>query len=596
MSFITKSALRTGIALSVAFLGGFSFVSAATAAPLEVTSIENVRVAALPGSTFENGLSWKFSITLPEDEPSVIIAFPNLVDGSKVVDIKDNARFTSLQGAAVVNGYDHDDDVWYQYSRFEIDPSQDLNPSFDGIQIQITADVKLSATSTPGSYSFEYIVASESIRTVDTVAPKIAPHAPVVVEATSANGAEVTFDLPVVTDNRDIDIIAKCSPISGSLFPLNSTTVECNAADAAGNPAETTYFEVTVVDTTAPVISAHSNITVEATTAAGAVATYSAPTATDTIDGNVAVTCSPISGSIFPIGNTTVNCSATDLSGNTAQSTFIVTVQDTTAPVATLLGPSERTILVGGDNGNYIDEKASGYDSVDGDLPVNNIRISITSSLPGVTALDIYTPATYYITFWFIDNAGNESNQVTRTVIVQDVPTVTHTITTTLTGNGGSVTPSALVNAPEGQNQSITIIPDAGYAISQLLVDGVSTAFFYNNETRNDFVGRPLDGNYTHTFSNVSSAHVITATFVAQSEEPLYQSLVRVIREELEAIEAARQRVESNPNIQSAIDEYQPVIDAGIAVRDNPSSTRRDVLDAVYDIFDGGFIFYGQIF
>jgi hypothetical protein len=38
------------------------------------------------------------------------------------------------------------------------------------------------------------------------------------------------------------------------------------------------------------------------------------------------VTCTPASGSTFPLGATTVTCSATDTAGNTGSSTFTVTV------------------------------------------------------------------------------------------------------------------------------------------------------------------------------------------------------------------------------------------------------------------------------
>ena len=38
------------------------------------------------------------------------------------------------------------------------------------------------------------------------------------------------------------------------------------------------------------------------------------------------VTCNPVSGSSFPVGTTTVNCSATDAHHNTAKGSFKVTV------------------------------------------------------------------------------------------------------------------------------------------------------------------------------------------------------------------------------------------------------------------------------
>ncbi|MEO8427403.1 MAG: HYR domain-containing protein [Verrucomicrobiota bacterium] len=50
--------------------------------------------------------------------------------------------------------------------------------------------------------------------------------------------------------------------------------------------------------------------------------------------GNVLLVCSPPSGSAFPIGTTTVTCTATDEAGNTAMCSFNVTVNDTELPVA----------------------------------------------------------------------------------------------------------------------------------------------------------------------------------------------------------------------------------------------------------------------
>ena len=90
----------------------------------------------------------------------------------------------------------------------------------------------------------------------------------------------------------------------------------------------------TVTDTTPPVISGTSTpITAEATSASGAVVTYSSPTATDNVDGSVAVTCTPASGSTFKIGTTPVTCKATDSAGNVAIKIFTVTVhQHTTTP------------------------------------------------------------------------------------------------------------------------------------------------------------------------------------------------------------------------------------------------------------------------
>ena len=71
--------------------------------------------------------------------------------------------------------------------------------------------------------------------------------------------------------------------------------------------------------------------TVQATSPQGAVVTYTV-TATDAEDGQVTPTCSPASGSIFPVGSTQVTCTATDSAGNAATATFTVTVTPQAIP------------------------------------------------------------------------------------------------------------------------------------------------------------------------------------------------------------------------------------------------------------------------
>jgi len=114
-------------------------------------------------------------------------------------------------------------------------------------------------------------------------------------------------------------------PPSGTTFPLGATEVTCSARDRAGNPGQSSFM-VNVVDTTAPVFAPVSNLTVTATSSAGAAVTYTNPAASDIVDGATAVTCTPASGSTFPLGTTTVTCSTEDATGNTASTSFTVTV------------------------------------------------------------------------------------------------------------------------------------------------------------------------------------------------------------------------------------------------------------------------------
>ncbi len=54
--------------------------------------------------------------------------------------------------------------------------------------------------------------------------------------------------------------------------------------------------------------------------------TYTPPTGTDEQGGAATVACLPASGSTFPVGTTTVTCTATDAVGHTATGTFSVIV------------------------------------------------------------------------------------------------------------------------------------------------------------------------------------------------------------------------------------------------------------------------------
>jgi hypothetical protein len=166
--------------------------------------------------------------------------------------------------------------------------------------------------------------ASFTITVADTTAPIVGPHANLSAEATSGAGAAVNYTNPTATDNVGV-VSFGCVPASGSVFPLGVTTVTCTARDAADN-AGTGTFTVAVVDTTAPAIAPHAPVSATASTPAGGMVTYTNPTATDLVDGAVAVTCQPASGSTFPLGATTVNCTATDSHLNQAASSFTVTV------------------------------------------------------------------------------------------------------------------------------------------------------------------------------------------------------------------------------------------------------------------------------
>jgi hypothetical protein len=135
--------------------------------------------------------------------------------------------------------------------------------------------------------------------------------------------AVVTF-VATAVDICDANPSLVCAPPSGSTFPKGATTVNCTATDGTGNSAGCS-FSVTVVDQEPPNITCTTNQIVEFVNITGAPVNYPPPAVTDNCPG-VAYACVPPAGSVFPIGTTTVHCTATDTSGNTAACTFKVTV------------------------------------------------------------------------------------------------------------------------------------------------------------------------------------------------------------------------------------------------------------------------------
>jgi hypothetical protein len=174
---------------------------------------------------------------------------------------------------------------------------------------------------------------------IDKTPPDVTTSGNMTAEATGPSGASASFTASATDALSGVVGDTTCTPASGSTFPLGTTTVTCSATDAAGNTGSAT-LNVIVVDTTPPVVTTSGDMTVEATGPSGAVADFTSG-ATDIVDGTDLTSCTPASGSTFPLGTTTVTCSATDAAGNTGSATLTVKVQDTTAPAVTYTGPSD---------------------------------------------------------------------------------------------------------------------------------------------------------------------------------------------------------------------------------------------------------------
>ena len=127
---------------------------------------------------------------------------------------------------------------------------------------------------------------------------------------------------------------------SGAAIADGVYTVTLRYQNTLGSPAAAALASNVRIDTTPPVLTLPANISVPATSGAGAVVTYDA-SASDVGSGVATSSFLPASGGTFPSGVTTVSASATDVAGNTVTGSFTITV-GTLPPV--LIAPATGAI------------------------------------------------------------------------------------------------------------------------------------------------------------------------------------------------------------------------------------------------------------
>ena len=239
-----------------------------------------------------------------------------------------------------------------------------------------------------------------AVKVLDITPPVISNvPANITAEATSADGAKVTFSAPTALDNVDGILAVACTPASGATFPLGSSTVACSVSDAAHNSARENFL-VMVQDTTPPAVTAPAPITVEATDPGTEVAIGTA-TASDAVGVKAISHDAPAS---FPVGVTIVTWFASDDADNIGTATQSITVTDTTPPVVT--PPAAVTVEATGPSTAVAIGAATATDAVG--------VTSLTSNAPSV-----FPVGTTVVTWTARDAAGN-AGTATQSVTVQD--------------------------------------------------------------------------------------------------------------------------------------------------------------------------------
>lgn len=152
------------------------------------------------------------------------------------------------------------------------------------------------------------------------------PNSPIVVEAAGPNGAVVNFTVSA-NDAEDGPRTPELSKESGELFAVGDTTVLVSATDTNAGKTDGT-FVVRVRDTKPPQIGGTFAPLSLASDRTGKVLLpdYTGQATTSDVVGVASVTQSPAAGTLLSDGNTLITLTAHDAAGNTADTSFTVTV------------------------------------------------------------------------------------------------------------------------------------------------------------------------------------------------------------------------------------------------------------------------------
>jgi hypothetical protein len=222
---------------------------------------------------------------------------------------------------------------------------------------------RVTCTATAGRLSTD---GGFEVHVTDSRGPVLS--APATLDA-STTGDEASVRYTVgARDAVDGPVPVVCTPPSGSRFPVGTASVTCTATDAQGNRTRRT-FEVVVVRTEElrPALVLPSPEPAEATGPDGARVEYAARASEGS--ASIAVRCDRRSGSVFALGRTEVECSATGARGKTTEGGFAVTVEDTTPPEVRVPADLEREATSRA--GAVVDYSAGASDRVSGPVGVD---------------------------------------------------------------------------------------------------------------------------------------------------------------------------------------------------------------------------------
>ena len=258
---------------------------------------------------------------------------------------------------------------------------------------------------------------NHTVHIIDTISPWLVnmPADITAYASASSCGTAVVWTPPTPSDNC-VGFIMTGSAQSGDYFSLGTTTAVYTLVDAVGLSVKDS-FDITVIDTISPVISA-KNATAVLDASGNASITLSDVISSATTDncGLTSVVLSSNSFSCSDLGANTVTITATDVNGNVSTATATVTVVDNAAPTVV----AQNATL-------YLDATGSATLSVSEVHTSSSDNCGVTSTAVNTTSFDCSDLGVNTVTVTSLDASGN-AGTATATVTVLDTITPSLTV------------------------------------------------------------------------------------------------------------------------------------------------------------------------
>jgi hypothetical protein len=471
--------------------------------------VDNVSVGAVSSYTFSNvtanhTISATFSLITYSISASAGSGGTIAPSGLVTVNYGSSRTFTITPAAGYAISTVTVDDVSQgsitSYTFSDIRVNHIIAATFTPITYTITSSVSAGGTITPsGSRSVTY-----GANQTYSITPNTGYYISDVVVDNASVGAVASYTFNNVTANHTVSAtfaiytysLTSTAGAGGSISPSGSLTANYgtsqtytitpnngyNISDvqvdnvSVGPVASYTFTNISATHTISASFGLHT-YTLTVTPGTGGSILPSGPVSV-TYGGNQTFSISPSTGyriSDVIVDNTSIGAvssySFTNVSANhNISATFVLLTYSLTATAGSggAVSPSGTVVNNYGSNRTFTFTPSAGYQVEDVIVDGNSVG-----------AVSEYT---------FSGIAGNHTVSASFSLLQY--------IVSGSAGTGGSISPAGDVSASYGSNQTFTITPDTGYNIQDVKVDNVSVGAVES-----------------YTFSNIVTAHTITATF-----------------------------------------------------------------------------------